>query len=133
MSTSKQPLTRHAQAPPRSYTVGEVAQSLNLLPSTVSRWVREGKIPATRIDRRYYIMEDDLAAFMGGHLVTNQQHRRITITHEAAQIIERLAEVADLPPFVVVECLIRESAHRYANMDRAQAYARLARYLQPEP
>jgi excisionase family DNA binding protein len=111
--------------------VNAVAQRLGLLPSTVSRWVREGKIPATQIDRRYYISEDDLMAFMDGRLVTTQQHRRITITHEAATLVENMAKQLDLPPFVVVECVIREAAKELrTNPSHAAA---LRAFLTEEP
>jgi excisionase family DNA binding protein len=45
------------------HTVEESAARLRLHPKTVLRFIREGKLPATRVGRAYRILDTDLAAF----------------------------------------------------------------------
>ncbi|MBN3829176.1 helix-turn-helix domain-containing protein [Burkholderia sp. Ac-20384] len=45
------------------HTVEESAARLRLHPKTVLRFIREGKLPATRVGRAYRILDADLAAF----------------------------------------------------------------------
>jgi excisionase family DNA binding protein len=44
------------------YTAHEVAERLKLTPATIHRYIRTGKLQATRIGRNYRISENDLAA-----------------------------------------------------------------------
>ncbi|KVH73465.1 DNA-binding protein [Burkholderia cepacia] len=45
------------------HTVDESAARLRLHPKTVLRFIREGKLHATRVGRAYRILDTDLAAF----------------------------------------------------------------------
>ncbi|RQT44051.1 helix-turn-helix domain-containing protein [Burkholderia cepacia] len=45
------------------HTVDEFAARLRLHPKTVLRFIREGKLRATRVGRAYRILDTDLAAF----------------------------------------------------------------------
>lgn len=45
------------------HTVDESAARLRLHPKTVLRFIREGKLRATRVGRAYRILDTDLAAF----------------------------------------------------------------------
>ena len=47
------------------YTIDQVAQRLQLHVKTVRRYVREGRLKATRIGKQYRIAAEDLAAFAG--------------------------------------------------------------------
>jgi excisionase family DNA binding protein len=47
-------------------TVEQAAERLSLHPKTVRRFIREGRIKATRIGKSYRILEADLAQFAGG-------------------------------------------------------------------
>lgn len=47
------------------YTVDHAAERLRLHPKTVRRFIREGRLRATRIGKSYRIMQSDLAAFAG--------------------------------------------------------------------
>ncbi len=47
------------------YTIDQVAQRLQLHVKTVRRYVREGRLQATRIGKQYRIAADDLAEFSG--------------------------------------------------------------------
>lgn len=46
-------------------TVEEAAEQLNLHPKTVLRYIRDGRLPATRIGKSYRIGRDQLDAFAG--------------------------------------------------------------------
>ena len=47
-------------------TAEQAAERLSLHPKTVRRFIREGRIKATRIGKAYRILESDLAEFAGG-------------------------------------------------------------------
>lgn len=49
----------------RLFTVGEAAEQLNLHPKTVLRYIRDGRLHATRIGKSYRIARDKLNAFAG--------------------------------------------------------------------
>ena len=46
-------------------TVEEAAEQLNLHPKTVLRYIRDGRLPATRIGKSYRIAREQLDAFAG--------------------------------------------------------------------
>ena len=48
------------------YTVEQVAARLQVHPKTVLRYIREGRLRATRIGRPYRVLGADLEAFAGG-------------------------------------------------------------------
>lgn len=48
------------------YTAEQAADRLRFHPKTVRRFIREGRLRATRIGKSYRIMQSDLAAFAGG-------------------------------------------------------------------
>jgi len=50
------------------YTVTELATILSLHPKTVQRFIREGKIKATKIGREWRVHKDDLREFAHGEL-----------------------------------------------------------------
>ncbi|MVU83225.1 helix-turn-helix domain-containing protein [Nocardia sp. ET3-3] len=73
----------------RLYSVDEVAERLGLHVRTVRGYVRDGKLPATRIGKQYRITRADLEAFTGHpapdslrESVARQRHS------EASSIIE---------------------------------------------
>ncbi|MEV4110367.1 helix-turn-helix domain-containing protein [Nonomuraea sp. NPDC049695] len=47
------------------YTVEQAAALLGLHVKTVRNYVRDGRLPAVRVGKRYRIAKDDLAAFAG--------------------------------------------------------------------
>ena len=47
-------------------TAEQAAERLSLHPKTVRRFIREGRLKATRIGKSYRILESDLAQFAGG-------------------------------------------------------------------
>lgn len=49
----------------RRLTVPEVARRARRNPETVRRWLREGKLPATRVGTQWLIDEWELAVFLG--------------------------------------------------------------------
>ncbi len=50
------------------YTVEELAQILSLHPKTVQRFIREGKIKATKIGREWRVRKEDLRDFAHSEL-----------------------------------------------------------------
>jgi len=50
----------------RVLTVPEAARRARRNPETVRRWIREGKLPATKVGTQLMLDERDLAAFLGG-------------------------------------------------------------------
>lgn len=46
-------------------TVPEAARRARRNPETVRRWIREGKLPATRVGTQFVLDERDLAVFLG--------------------------------------------------------------------
>ena len=46
-------------------TLDQVAEQLQLHVKTVRRYVREGRLPATRVGKSYRVAAEDLAAFAG--------------------------------------------------------------------
>ena len=46
-------------------TVDQAAEQLNLHPNTVLRYIRDGRLPATRIGKSYRIARANLDAFAG--------------------------------------------------------------------
>lgn len=67
----------------RLYSVEEVAERLGLHVRTVRGYVRDGKLPATRIGKQYRITRADLEAFTGlpapeGGSVARQRHSEVS-------------------------------------------------------
>ena len=52
------------------YTVQELAEILSLHPKTVQRFIREGKIKATKIGREWRVQKEDLRDFAHAELST---------------------------------------------------------------
>lgn len=48
----------------RYYTVGKIAQMLSMHPKTIQRYIREGKLHATKVGKSWQVQEHDLKAFM---------------------------------------------------------------------
>jgi len=49
----------------RLITVEQAAEHLNLHPKTVLRYIRDGRLPATRVGKSYRIVRSELEAFGG--------------------------------------------------------------------
>ncbi|MGW2664680.1 helix-turn-helix domain-containing protein [Nocardia tengchongensis] len=67
----------------RLYSVEEVAERLGLHVRTVRGYVRDGKLPATRIGKQYRITRADLEAFTGlpapeGRSVARQRYSEVS-------------------------------------------------------
>lgn len=67
------------------YTVEQVAELLGLHVKTVRNYVREGRLPAVRIGKRYRIAKEDLEAFTG-----------VPVTPPAGPAASRRAEVSSI-------------------------------------
>ncbi len=48
----------------RYYTVDIIAKMLSMHPKTIQRYIREGKLHATKVGKRWQVQEHDLKAFM---------------------------------------------------------------------
>jgi excisionase family DNA binding protein len=49
---------------PRLLTVAEVADYLGQAPRTIHEWIRKGELPGIKIGRRWFIVEEDLLAYI---------------------------------------------------------------------
>ncbi|MEW9550180.1 helix-turn-helix domain-containing protein [Nonomuraea sp. NPDC050783] len=62
------------------YTVEQAAGLLGLHVKTVRAYVRDGRLPAVRVGRRYRIAKDDLAAFAGLPVPEEPRPRRAEVS-----------------------------------------------------
>ncbi|HEX4812959.1 MAG TPA: helix-turn-helix domain-containing protein [Nonomuraea sp.] len=63
------------------YTVEQAAEVLGLHVKTVRNYVRDGRLPAVRVGKRYRIAKHDLAAFAGlppGEPETRRRHAEVS-------------------------------------------------------
>ncbi|BAW05911.1 helix-turn-helix domain-containing protein [Nocardia seriolae] len=73
----------------RLYSVDEVAERLGLHVRTVRGYVRDGKLPATRIGKQYRINRTDLAAFTGLPAPDSPRETAVRQRHsEVSSIVE---------------------------------------------
>jgi excisionase family DNA binding protein len=54
-------------APIRTVSIDTIAQRLDVSPWTVRTWLRQGKLPYTKIGRRVLVREKDLAKLLKQH------------------------------------------------------------------
>ncbi|WP_067829515.1 helix-turn-helix domain-containing protein [Nocardia inohanensis] len=88
----------------RLYSVEDVAERLGLHVRTVRSYVRDGKLPATRIGKQYRITQSDLEAFTGTPVPA-------TARESAAR--ERHAEVSSI---VEIDAVDRGTADRLSTL-----------------
>ncbi len=87
-------------------TVPQSARLYRKHPETIRRWIREGKLPATRIGTQHMIDEDDLADFAGPPPVGASEAATVGATADVAALIrrpraERPARIAEsVAPYV---------------------------------
>lgn len=62
------------------FTVDQAAQQLNLHPKTVLRYIRDGRLRATRIGKSYRIPGSELDAFAGLASGRSETHARVRTT-----------------------------------------------------
>lgn len=53
------------------YTIKELSERLKLNIQTLRRYIKEGRLKASKVGRSYYVSEDQLAAFMSESRQTN--------------------------------------------------------------
>ncbi|MEW5825880.1 MAG: helix-turn-helix domain-containing protein [Candidatus Bipolaricaulota bacterium] len=68
------------------YTVQQLAEILALHPKTVQRFLREGRIKATKIGREWRVHGDDLRDFAHGELSTPEPTESVATTRLAERI-----------------------------------------------
>ncbi|MET9954327.1 helix-turn-helix domain-containing protein [Streptomyces sp. NPDC006339] len=98
----------------RFYTVEQVAGLLDLHVKTVRGYVRDGRLPATRVGRQYRIRPEDLDAFTG-------------TSPAPAAVAPAPAPHADVSSIVQVDGVDRRTADRLANAVMATALGRHGR------
>jgi excisionase family DNA binding protein len=67
LKTPPPPPPRPPQPPIKTINIDTMAQRLDVSPWTVRTWIRQGKLPYTKIGRRVLIREADLDAFLREH------------------------------------------------------------------
>jgi excisionase family DNA binding protein len=93
------------------YTVEQFAERLKLHPKTVLRFIREGRLRATKVGRSYRILRSELEAFGGLAAAAEPAAARVTA----------IVDVADLTP---------ENAQRLATL---MTSVRVGPQAHPEP
>ena len=58
------------QDTPSMLRVGEVAALLQVSGNTVTRWIRQGRLPAVRVGRCWRIPRDDMVRWLGARSTT---------------------------------------------------------------
>jgi excisionase family DNA binding protein len=71
-------------------TVEQAAEHLNLHPKTVLRYIRDGRLPATRVGKSYRIVRTELDAFAG-----------VVSSKSEAAAIARTTCIVDIPRVTV--------------------------------
>ncbi|ANW65625.1 hypothetical protein BCA37_20500 [Mycobacterium sp. djl-10] len=83
---------------PTMYSPDEVADLLGLHVRTVRHYVRDGRLPAVRIGKRYRISEADLRAFTGGAPATAPPRLDTTtvvrIVDSTRELMDRVSTLA---------------------------------------
>jgi len=93
-------------------TAEQAAERLSLHPKTVRRFIREGRLKATRIGKAYRILESDLSEFAG------------------ARLESRVGPVARVTSVVDIDNVDAETAQRLARFFPGALYSREPR---PDP
>ena len=63
-------------------TVPEAARRISRHPETIRRWIREGKLPASKVGTQHLIAEEDLESISARHTLPLPPEWRRTITGE---------------------------------------------------
>jgi excisionase family DNA binding protein len=66
-------------------SVAAAAERLKLHPKTILRFIREGRLRATRVGRQYRILQSDLAA-LAGEPERPASHARVTAIVDVAEV-----------------------------------------------
>ncbi|GAA3387160.1 helix-turn-helix domain-containing protein [Streptomyces roseoviridis] len=107
----------------RFHTVEQVADLLGLHVKTVRGYVRDGRLPATRVGRQYRIRQEDLDAFTGSPGPTPAA----SASEGAPAAPAPPAPHADVSSIVQVDGVDRRTADRLANAVMATALGRHGR------
>jgi excisionase family DNA binding protein len=72
-------------APPRFYSIDEVADLLGVSPRTVRRWIKAGKLRAHRFGH-IRIAHDDLQDFIARHEIRRDGDRRLDLSRPVSAL-----------------------------------------------
>lgn len=61
-------MTRKVIGDVTAYDVPGAAEALGLVEETVRTMIRDGRLPATKVGRKWWILEDNLKALLEGRL-----------------------------------------------------------------
>ena len=81
------------------YTVEEISELINIHPKTIQRYIREGRLKAQKIGRRWQVTGHDLSVFVEGTddtAKTDSSTGVQTIFEEAARTV-KVSSVIDIP------------------------------------
>jgi excisionase family DNA binding protein len=79
-----------AENPEDVFTVEQVADYLQLNKMTVYKYIREGKLPASRIGKSYRVRNSDLAVFLEVSRVSPAQSAATAPSHFRRTMVQRL-------------------------------------------
>ncbi|MEC3958769.1 helix-turn-helix domain-containing protein [Nocardia sp. CDC153] len=99
----------------RLYSVDEVADRLGLHVRTVRGYVRDGKLPATRIGKQYRINQTDLEAFTGRPTPDSLRESTARQRHSEVSSIVEVDAVDQTTADRVSTLLTGTAGNRFAN------------------
>lgn len=70
------------------YTADQVADMLNMHPKTIRKYIREGKLKATKVGKQWRITGDELSQFSEGIIQTQPEKTKVEI---------KVSSVIDIP------------------------------------
>ncbi len=105
------------------YTVDQVAELINLHPKTLQRYIREGKLKATKLGKSYRITGHDLSAFTEGTRFDTLSNHEILIPPK----LKSNRKPAMVSSVVDIPVLSKDESIRIANMMTALLNAQTQR------
>lgn len=79
----------------RYYTVDEIAEMIKIHPKTVQRYIREGRLRATKVGKSWRVSGHDLSTFTEGGSVADTAPLMMDESFERAEI--KISAVIDIP------------------------------------
>jgi excisionase family DNA binding protein len=79
-------LATSSAAPPRFYSIDEVADLLRVSTRTIRRWIKAGKLHGHRFERTVRIAHEDLQDFIARHEIRRDGDRRLDLSRPVSAL-----------------------------------------------